>query len=118
MSARKRTVVARVRRPARFTQADVARAVRGAKRADLSIAEVRIEPDGAIVIIHGEPHSAAQSSKFTDWDEDLSSRSLVMSMSDGIATAATSIGISGAFVVYGNCRVSRSLRNLRRSTNA
>ena len=88
------------------------------KRADLPIAEVRIAPGGAIVIIHGEPHSAAQSSKFTDWDEDLSSRSLVMSMSDGIATAATSIGISGAIVVYGNCRVSRALRNLRRSTNA
>jgi hypothetical protein len=70
---RKRRAVkrARTRRSAKFTHADVARAVRGAQKAELPIAAVRIEQDGAIVIIRGEPHSVTQSSKFTDWDDDL-----------------------------------------------
>ena len=41
-------------RVARFTQADIKRAVKGAQKAKLAIASVRIEPDGAIVITSGD----------------------------------------------------------------
>src|SRR5262245_13733788 len=47
--------VGRSNRIAKFRQADVTRAVKAAKKAKLTIAGVRIEPDGTIVIIHGAP---------------------------------------------------------------
>lgn len=49
----------RPRGKCRFTQSEVERAIRAAKRADLSIACVRIEADGTILIVHGEPSSVA-----------------------------------------------------------
>lgn len=44
------------RRPARVTQTEVENAVRGARAAGLAVAEVRILPDGTI-IVSSQPHS-------------------------------------------------------------
>ena len=50
----------------RFSQADVARAIRGALKAKLQIAAVRIEPDGTILIIPGTPGPVV--SEANPWD--------------------------------------------------
>lgn len=42
------------RRPARVTQADISRAVKGATAAGLSVSKVEIDQDGKIVIVSGE----------------------------------------------------------------
>jgi hypothetical protein len=55
-------------RAARFTQADVKRALKAAQEAKLPIASVRIEPDGSIVIVQGSP-PAAMPSVANEWDE-------------------------------------------------
>ncbi len=46
-------------RPARVTEADVRRAVRGAESAGLKVAAVRVEPDGTVHVVVGEPAKAA-----------------------------------------------------------
>lgn len=56
-------------RQARFTQADIARAVKGARKAQLEIAAVRIEPDGSITLIPGSPASVQPSPDPNTWDE-------------------------------------------------
>ncbi len=43
------------RRPARFTEADIKRAIAGAQKAGLPIAQVRIDPAGNITVEIGEP---------------------------------------------------------------
>jgi hypothetical protein len=53
----------RVRGPSRFREADVARAVRAARKANISIAAVRIEPDGSILVIPGTPESVQPSTR-------------------------------------------------------
>jgi hypothetical protein len=62
-----------VNRPSRarkVRQGDVARAVKAAQKANLPIAAVRIEPDGAIVIIHGAPQPPAPPAPAINvWDE-------------------------------------------------
>jgi hypothetical protein len=58
-----------VRGPSRFTQADVARAIKGAKKASVSIGTIRIEPDGTILIIPAELVDV-QASQPNPWDED------------------------------------------------
>lgn len=55
------------RRPSRFTEADVQRAVKGAQKAKLPIAAVRIMPDGTILIVSGPPESV-QPSAPNPWD--------------------------------------------------
>lgn len=55
-----------VTRRARFREADVKRAVSGAKRSGLAIARVEIEPDGTIAIIVGQPDVADEQS--AAWD--------------------------------------------------
>jgi hypothetical protein len=55
-----------VRGPARFREKDVARAIRGAQKAKISIAAVEISVDGAIRIIPGTPVSVATPNP---WDE-------------------------------------------------
>jgi len=61
-------------RAAKVTQADITRAVKAAQKAKLPIAGVRIEPDGSILIIHGEPQvvAASTTSHEREWDEALS----------------------------------------------
>ncbi len=54
-------------RTTRFTQADVKRVLKAAREANLSIASVRIEPDGTIVIIQGAPQPGA-SPVTNEWD--------------------------------------------------
>ena len=55
-------------RPARFKQADVMRAIKGALQAGLQVASARIEHDSAIHLIFGAPQSVASSNP---WDKEL-----------------------------------------------
>ena len=55
------------RRGVKFRQAEVARALKAAQKAKVPIAAVRIEPDGAILLIPGTP-KAVPSSAPTPWD--------------------------------------------------
>lgn len=57
------------RGPARFREKDVARAIRGAQKAKIPIAAVRIEPDGNILVIFGTPEPVAVSDR-NEWDDD------------------------------------------------
>jgi hypothetical protein len=49
------------RGPARFTEADVRRAIRGAQKAKIAIAAVEIAPNGCIRVIPGIPTPVAAS---------------------------------------------------------
>jgi hypothetical protein len=51
----------RTRGPARFREKDVTRAIRGAMRAKIEIAAIKIEPDGSILVIPGTPEAVATS---------------------------------------------------------
>jgi hypothetical protein len=53
----------------RFKQADLARAAKAAIRAGIEIALLRIEPDGAIVIVPKGAKSMAPSPTINEWDE-------------------------------------------------
>jgi hypothetical protein len=57
-----------MRRAARFTDADLARAIKAALKAKLQIACVRIEPEGTILLISGDPDRVAIS-MLNPWDE-------------------------------------------------
>jgi hypothetical protein len=58
-----------VRRPARFTTADLTRAIKAAVRAGLSIGYVRIEPNGSILIVPSKPDVVATCSRPDNpWD--------------------------------------------------
>jgi hypothetical protein len=52
---------------ARFSQADIERAMRAAEKCGLSLARVRICPDGSIELVAGEPESA---DKASNWFND------------------------------------------------
>jgi hypothetical protein len=56
------------RGPSRFTQADVARAIRAAKKENVEIGAIRIEPDGTILIVPGSPKIVANL-EANEWDE-------------------------------------------------
>lgn len=59
----------RVRGPARFREKDVARAIRGARKANIPIAAVKILPDGSILVIPGTPERVAPSeNEPNEWD--------------------------------------------------
>jgi hypothetical protein len=60
-----------VRRHVRFTKRDLVRAVEAVLSAGLQIASIRIEPDGAILVIPGKPPSVP-SSGANPWDNDVS----------------------------------------------
>lgn len=49
------------RGPSRFRERDIVRVIRAARKANMSLAAVRIEPDGAILVIPGEPEPVAVS---------------------------------------------------------
>jgi hypothetical protein len=57
------------RRAPRFTQSDLYRAIRAAQEAKLKIAEIRIERDGAILIVPGTPKAVPHSQEDNEWDE-------------------------------------------------
>ena len=57
-----------MRRPARFTEADVSRAIKAAQKAKLPIACIRITPDGEILVIPGNPQPVPISAP-NPWDE-------------------------------------------------
>ena len=57
----------RYRGPSRFTQADVSRAIRAAKKENVDIACIRIEPDGTILIVPGTPGPVA-ALEVNTWD--------------------------------------------------
>lgn len=57
------------RRPARFTQADVARAIRAAKEADAG--PVRVLPDGTICIDVQVESDGGNPRNMVDTDEDI-----------------------------------------------
>jgi hypothetical protein len=61
-------VPARTSRAVRFTQADVARAVKAAQKAKLSIWGVRIEPDGSILIFTAQRQAVAPSDAENEWE--------------------------------------------------
>ena len=60
----------RYRRSVRFTKRDVVRAVEAIRAAGLPIASIRIEPDGAILVIPGTPPPVPCSAN--PWDSDAS----------------------------------------------
>jgi len=51
----------RVRGPARFREKDVVRAIKAARKANVTIAAVDIMPDGRIRVIPGTPESVPTS---------------------------------------------------------
>ncbi|WP_372425840.1 hypothetical protein [Salinarimonas chemoclinalis] len=58
------------RRPAPFTQADVARAVKGAASAGLRVGRVEIAPDGRIIVVSAEAAAPREpSDPFDAWKE-------------------------------------------------
>ena len=61
-------VPARTSRAVRFTQADVARAVKAALKAKLPIGSIRIEPDGSILIVTAQPEDVAPSEAENEWE--------------------------------------------------
>lgn len=61
-------MVARTPRgPARFREKDVVRVLKAARKANVQLAAVRIEPDGAILVIPGTPEPVAVSAP-NPWD--------------------------------------------------
>lgn len=53
-------------KPARFTKADVARAVKGVCATGQPVASVRIHPNGFIEVLLGAPKRAHDSSEWAD----------------------------------------------------
>lgn len=51
-------------KPARFSQADVTRAVKAVEKAGLCVARVKIAPDGSIELVAGDPESADNTNWF------------------------------------------------------
>ena len=61
---------ARVTRgPARFREKDVVRVIKAARKANMPLAGVRIEPDGSILVIPGTPEAVPTSAP-NPWDDD------------------------------------------------
>jgi hypothetical protein len=58
-------------RTARFTQRDIARAIKGAVSAGMKVVGTRIEPDGALVLIYAGAEGVAPSAvaPLDDWLE-------------------------------------------------
>ena len=51
-------------RPSRFTQTDITRAVKAVEKVGLCVSRVRVEPDGSIEIVAGEPSEAHNANWF------------------------------------------------------
>jgi hypothetical protein len=60
-----------VRRPCKFRQSDLTRALKAARAAGIEIARFEIEKDGKIVVVPGKPIEAPGNEKpeRNEWDE-------------------------------------------------
>jgi hypothetical protein len=56
-------------RGVRFRQADIARAVKGAKAAGISVSKIEIDTDGRIVITSGVPHEYQPRDEYIAWKQ-------------------------------------------------
>jgi hypothetical protein len=56
------------RGPARFTKRDLAKAMKAVAAAGLSVAEIRVDKDGARIVVVGEPGKAT--GERNEWDDD------------------------------------------------
>jgi hypothetical protein len=56
-------------RGVRFRQADIARAVKGAKAAGMSVSKIEIDTDGRIVIISGVTHEYQPRDEYMAWKQ-------------------------------------------------
>jgi len=56
-------------RGARFRQADIARAVKGAKAAGVSVAKIEIDTDGRIVITSEVPREYQPHDEYMTWKQ-------------------------------------------------
>lgn len=59
---------------ARFTQADVTRAAKGAAAAGLPVSRTEIAPDGRIIIYHDAPMAVENMTPFEKWKADQNAR--------------------------------------------
>jgi hypothetical protein len=55
-------------RAGKFRQAEVARALKGAQKANVPVACVKIEPDGSILLVLGQPPTVPSSPSPNPWD--------------------------------------------------
>jgi hypothetical protein len=56
------------RGPARFTQRDLAKAMKAVAAAGLSVAEIRVDKDGARIVVVGEAGKAEVDTGANEWD--------------------------------------------------
>jgi hypothetical protein len=57
----------KARRRALFKQADIARTVKAMQKAGLSVAAVKVEPDGTFIVVPGTPETVSSSTP-NPWD--------------------------------------------------
>jgi hypothetical protein len=53
---------------ARFTQRDLAKAMKAVAAAGLSVAEIRVDKNGARIVVVGEPRKAEADTGANEWD--------------------------------------------------
>jgi hypothetical protein len=58
----------------RFRQADISRAVKGAKAAGISVSQIEIGSDGRIVITSGEPQASQSPDEYANWKANRNAR--------------------------------------------
>ena len=62
-------------RVVRFRQADISRAIKGAKTAGISVSQIEIGSDGRIVITSGEPQASETRDEYANWKANRNARS-------------------------------------------
>jgi hypothetical protein len=61
-------------RVVRFRQADISRAVKGAKAAGIPVSQIEIGPDGRIVLISGQPQASQTHDEYANWKANRNAR--------------------------------------------
>ena len=61
-------------RVVRFRQADISRAVKGAKAAGISVSQIEIGSDGRIVITSGGPQASQPPDEYANWKANRNAR--------------------------------------------
>jgi hypothetical protein len=56
------------RGPPRFTQRDLAKAMKAVAAAGLSVAEIRVDKDGARIVVVGDPGKGEADTGANEWD--------------------------------------------------